>query len=182
MDLKPTVGGYQRSFRTAQFIIDFLKGLGPGDSRRIDPQVGATMSDICFEYKSAQQRAHTRNTVELEEEKRIRGGLTAYSEEEYLDRLQYFTNRIPYKQFKVRYPSFTRYFGHLKRLKWVEKTGETEPSTIQGYYPLAPARVFYRLNCRGWAATPDQIADPVQALYHYSRQQRSAKRYAYYKA
>ena len=30
-----------------------------------------------------------------------------------------YLSRIPYKLTKMRYSSFTRYFGHLKRLGWV---------------------------------------------------------------
>ncbi len=108
--------------------------------------------------------------------------MPAYSEEAYNARLKYFLSRIPYKFFKMRYPSFTKYFGHLKRLGWVEESGKTEPSAVQDNYPLAPPRVFYKLTALGWAATAEQIADPIQTLYHYSREQRSAKRHSYYKA
>jgi len=73
------------------------------------------MTDIHFEYKSALHGAHARGTVEREEEKRqIRKSKPAYSEDEYNERLQYYLNRIPYKLLKMRYSSFTRYFGHLK--------------------------------------------------------------------
>jgi len=181
VELRPTNGGFQRSIRTAWFIIEFLKGHGPEDSKRIDPDIGAPMTDIHAEYKSTLHRAYARDTVEREEEKQIARGQPAYTEEVYNERLQYFLNRIPYKLFKMRYPSFTRYFGHLKRLGWVVETGRTEPSAIQDSYRPAPPRVFYRLTEIGWKATPDQIADPVQTLYHYSREQRSAKRHSYYK-
>ena len=180
--LKPTNGGFQRNIRTTWFIIEFLKGHGPEDSQKIDPDIGAPMTDIHVEYKNALLRAHARDVVDLEMERLINKGLRAYSEEVYNIRLQYFLNRIPYKLFRMRYPSFTKYFGHLKRLGWVEETGKTEPSTIQDSYPAAPPRVFYRLTQAGWKATPEQIADPVQTLYHYSREQRSAKRHSYYKA
>lgn len=181
MDLRPATGGFFRPFGTAWFILEFLKGNGSEDSKRINPIIGAPMTDIHFEYKSALHRAYTRDAVEREEEKRIRRGLPAFPEEAYSERLRYYLDRIPYKLFKMRYSSFTRYFGHLKRLGWVEKTGRTEPSAIQDDYPLAPPRVFYRLTEAGWKASPREIADPVTALYHYSREQRSAKRHAYYK-
>ncbi len=138
--------------------------------------------DIHFEYKSALHRAHARDAVERDEERRIRRGLHAYTEDEYTERLNQYLARIPYKLFKMRYASFTRYFGHLKRLGWVEETGETEPSTFQDDYSAAPSRVFYRLTDAGWKATPDQIADPLITLYHYSREQRSAKRHSYYRS
>jgi len=179
MELRPTNGGFTRPFGTAWFIVEFLKGNGPADSKEIDPDIGTPMTDIHFEYKSALHRAHARDMVEVEEEKRIGRGKPAYTEEEYLERLRYFLDRIPYKLHKMRYASFTRYFGHLKRLEWVEKTGKTERSTFQDDYPPAPSRVFYRLTKAGWKATALEVADPLMTLYHYSREQRSAKRSRY---
>jgi hypothetical protein len=181
MDLSPTTGGQLRPFGTAWFVIEFLKGNGPEDSKRMDPAVGAPMTDIHYEYKSALHRAHARDSVEIEEEKRIRNGGSAYTEEEYAARLQYYLSRIPYKFLKMRYSSFTRYFGHLKRLGWVAETGKTEPSTIQDDYPPAPSRVFYRLTEAGWKVSIAEISDPLMTLYHYSRSQRSAKNRSYTK-
>ena len=179
--LRPTTGGFLRPFGTAWFIIEFLKGNGPEDSRRIDPDIGAPMTDIHFEYKSALHRAHARDAVERDEEARIRRGLPAYTEGEYRARLEYYLGRIPYKELKMRYASFTRYFGHLKRLGWVEETGKTEPSAIQDDYPPAPPRVYYRLTDAGWKAPMVEISDPVMTLYQYSREQRSAKTHSYIK-
>ena len=179
METRPNNGGFRRPFGTGWFIIEFLKGNGPADSKEIDPDIGAPMTDIHFEYKSALHRAHARDTVEREEEKRINRGKPAYTEEEYKERYLYLLDRIPYKLVKMRYASFTRYFGHLKRLGWVEETGRTERSAIQDDYPLAPSRVYYRLTEAGWKATSDEISDPVQTLYQYSREQRSAKRSRY---
>ncbi len=182
MDLKPTTGGFLRPFGTAWFIVEFLKGNEPEDSKQIDPKVGAPMTDIHYEYKSALHRAHARDSVEREEERRIGKGQPAYTEEEYDDRLQYYLSRIPYKLLKMRYSSFTRYFGHLKRLGWVKETGKTEPSAIQDDYPPAPPRVFYRLTEAGWNASAAEISDPLMTLYHYSRAQRSAKNRQYIRA
>jgi len=123
VEIRPQQGGFVRPFSTAWFIIEFLKGNSPEGSKRIEPDVGATMTDIHFEYKSALHRANARDRVEKEEEKRIREGKTAFTEEQYDERLQYYLSRIPYKLLKMRYSSFTRYFGHLKRLGWVEPTG-----------------------------------------------------------
>ena len=179
MEIKPMTGGFVRPFGTAWFVIEALKGNAPEGSKRIDPAVGAPMSDIHFEYKNALHRAHARDLVEKEEEKRIRNGGLAYTEEQFTARLEYYLNRIPYKLLKMRYGSFTRYFGHLKRLGWVAETGKTEPSTLQDYYPAAPSRVFYHLTDAGWKASMTEIADPLMALYHYSRVQRSAKNHRY---
>jgi len=163
VEIRPQVGGFLRPFRTAWFIIEFLKGNGPEGAKQIDPYVGAPMTDIRFEYKSALHRAHARDAVEREEERRIGRGLSAFSEEEYNVRLNHYLTRIPYKLFKMRYSSFTRYFGHLKRLGWVEESGVVEPSTIQDDYPPAPSRVFYRLTEVGWEASEAEISDrPVQ--------------------
>jgi len=182
MDLRPILGGFIRPFGTAWFIIEFLKGNGPEDSKQIGHDIGAPMTDIHFEYKSALHRAHARHAAETEEERRIKKGRPAFTEEEYAERLQYFLSRIPYKLHKMRYASFTRYFGHLKRLGWVEVTGKTEPSAIQDNYPPAPPRVFYCLTDTGWKASMVEISDPLMTLYQYSREQRSAKisRYASY--
>jgi len=181
MELKPVYGGSIRPFGCAEFIIKFLNGDGPESSKHIDPKIGAPMTDIHFEYKSALHRAHARDSVEREEEKRIKKGGHAFMDEEYAERLEYYLSRIPYKLLKMRYSSFTRYFGHLKRLGWVVETGKTEPSTIQDDYPPSLPRVFYRLTEAGRKASEAEISDPVMALYHYSRVQRSAKNHLYAK-
>ncbi len=164
-DIKPEVGGFLRPFGCAWFVIEFLKGKGPEDSRKIDPVKGAPMVDILAEYKSALIRAFARDAVEREEERRIKKGQTAFTEEEYAERLDYYYRRIPYKFTRMRYASFTRYMGHLKRLGWIEETGMTELSTIQGDYPSAPPRVYYRLTKAGWKATMAEISNPVRTLY-----------------
>ena len=179
IELKPVIGGFLRPFDCAWFIIEFLKGNGPAGSKKIDPKVGAPMVDIFAEYKEALRRAHARDAVEREEEKGIKRGRPAYTEEEYDERYRHFLERIPYKLYKMKYASFTRYFGHLKRLGWVVESGITEPSAIQDYYPPAPSRVYYRLTDAGWKASTLEVSDPVMTLYSYSREQRSAKRSRY---
>ena len=179
MELRPIIGGFMRPFGTAWFIIEFLKGNAPEDSKKIKPEEGAPMTDIHYEYKSALHRAHAKDSAERDEEKRIKEGQPAFIEKEYQERLEYYLQRIPYKLLRMRYASFTRYFGHLKRLGWVSETGNTEPSSFQDDYPPAPPRVYYRLTEAGWKATPAEIADPVMTLYHYPRERRSAKNRAY---
>ena len=163
--IRPEQGGFLRPFGCAWFVIEFLKGNGPEDRRQIDPEVGAPMVDILAEYKTALLRAFARDAVERDEEKRIKKGKGAFTEEEYTERLEYYFSRIPYKFTRMRYSSFTRYIGHLKRLGWLEETGKTEPSGLQDDYPPAPSRVYYRLTKAGWKATPDEISNPVRALY-----------------
>ncbi len=173
--VRPGQGGFLRPFGTAWFIIEFLKGNGPEDSRRIDPAEGAPMTDIHFEYKSALHRAHASDAAVREEEERARREKRLISPERIEAMTEFYLARIPYKELKMRYASFTRYFGHLKRLGWVEETGKTEPSAIQDDYPPAPSRVFYRLTDTGKKATMPEISDPVMTLYNYPRAQRSAK-------
>ena len=163
--IRPKQGGFLRPFGCAWFIIEFLKGNAPEDRRQIDPEVGAPMVDILAEYKSALLRAFARDAVEREEEKRINKGKGAFTEEEYLERLEYYFSRIPYKFTRMRYSSFTRYIGHLKRLGWLEETSQTEPSAIQDDYPPAPPRVYYRLTDTGWKASEAEISNPVRTLY-----------------
>jgi hypothetical protein len=165
LPIRPDQGGFLRPFGCAWFIIELLKGKSPEGSQRIEPEVGAPMVDILAEYKSALLRAFARDAVEREEERRIKKGGTAFSEEEYAEHLEYYFNRIPYKFTRMRYASFTRYMGHLKRLGWIEETGKTEASGLQDDYPPAPSRVYYRLTEAGWKATPAEISNPVRTLY-----------------
>ncbi len=69
------------------------------------------------------------------------------------------------KSTHMRYHSFLMYFGILKRLGWVEATGETEPSSIQENYPPARERVYYRLTKSGIEASEELWANPLFTLY-----------------
>jgi len=72
VELRANRGGFLRPFGCAWFIIEFLKGNAPEDSKRIDPEVGAPMVDILAEYKSALLRTFAKDMVEREEERRIK--------------------------------------------------------------------------------------------------------------
>ena len=178
LPLRPNRGGFLRPFGCGWFIIEFLKGNGPEDSKRINPDEGASITDIHGEYKSALHRAHARDAVERLEDARIKRGLPAFTEEEYREMLEYFLTRIPYKELKMRHHSFVSYFGMLRRLGWVEQ-GKEEPSGPQEYHPNFQPRRYYRLTARGKAATMPEISDPITTLYNYPREIRSAKRYTY---
>jgi len=130
----PSRGGFLRPFGCAWFIIEFLKGNGPEGSSRIDPDMGAPMVDIHQAYKEALLRSYAEDAVARDEERRREKKLPPLTVEEAQERLEYYLSRIPYKLTKMRYSSFTRYFGHLKRLEWVEKTGKVAPSALQDYY------------------------------------------------
>lgn len=177
--LRPLRGGFLRPFGCAWFIREFLLGKGPMGSSRIAPGVGASQTDIHRCYKEALHRAYAEDMVALEEEGRIREGLPPLTIEQAEERRSYYLERIPYKLTRMRYPSFTRYFSHLKRLGYVEETGREEPSLVQRSYPSAPPRRYYRLTEAGRRATTEELSDPIMTLYDYPREKRSAKRRYY---
>lgn len=164
--LRPVRGGYGlKPFGVAWFVREFLAGRGPQDSKRIDSSRGAPMVDIFEEYKDALLRCHAEDSVARDEEVRLRKKLPPFTVEEAEERLRYYFDRIPYKFVRMKYSSFTRFFGHLKRLGWVTETGEIEASAIQADYPPAPSRVYYRLTDAGWKATPEEMSNPIRTLY-----------------
>ena len=177
--LRPIRGGFFRPFGCGWFIREYLLGNGPMGSPRIDPDVGAPMVDIHDSYKTALHLAFASEAVAQDQDLRVMRGQPLYTEDEYQERVRFYLRRIPYRLLKMRYSSFTRYFGHLKRLGWVEETGETEPSELQEYYPPAPPRVYYRLTTAGREASSVDWSDPLMPLYNYTRAQRSAKRRIY---
>ncbi|MDP3061601.1 MAG: hypothetical protein Q8O40_00080, partial [Chloroflexota bacterium] len=106
---------------------------------------------------------------------RVRRGETV-TEEQARQIQEYYFSRIPYKITKCRYHSFITYFGLLKRLKWVEPTGQVEPSTFQQSYPPGPPRVFYRLTEAGRQAPMVAWSNPLLTLYKYPVAELRAKR------
>ena len=136
---------------------------GHGDRERI-PQ-GTGLDHVRAGVIAGRTCRSADDAVARENEERIRKGRPILTEEEYNERLEYYLRGTPYKLTKMRYSSFTRYFGHLKRLKWVEETGEIEPSAIQDSYPPAPPRVYYRLTELGWSAPLADISNPLRVLY-----------------
>jgi hypothetical protein len=177
--LRPARGGFLRPFGCAWFIREFLLGNGPMGSPRIDPDEGAPQVDIHRYYKETLFRIYGEDAVAMEEEERMKKGLPPFTVEEAEQRVLYYLERIPQRLTRMRYPSFTRYFGHLVRLGYVERTGKEEPSFIQNSYPPAPPRRYYRLTEAGKKATMAELSDPITTLYHYPREKRSAKRRYY---
>ena len=62
--------------------------------------------------------------------------------------------KISRKFTHMRYHSFLMYFGVLKTLEWVEKTGKLKTSAFRTTIHDAPSRMYYRLTqegkiCRG---------------------------------
>ena len=174
--LRPARGGFLRPFGTAWFIREFLLGNGPVGSPKIDPDVGAPQVDIHRYYEEALFRAYAEDITALEEEERIRKGLSPFTVEEAEERTSYYLERLPQRLTRMRYASFTRYFSHLKRLGLVEETGKEEPSLVQHSYPSAPPRRYYRLTEAAKRATLAELSDPIMTLYNYPREKRSAKR------
>ena len=178
--LRPSRGGFLRPFGCGWFVKEFLAGNGPMGSPRIDPNVGAPQTDIHRAYKEALHRAWAEDMVARDEEERMRRGLPPLTMKEAEERVRYYLERIPYRLTRMRYASFTRYFSHLKRLGYVEGTGEEEPSLIQDSYSAAPPRRYYRLTDAGKRATMRELSDPIMTLYKYPREKRSAKRKRYH--
>ena len=176
--LRPSRGGFLRPFGCRWFIKEFLLGHGPYDSPGIDPNRGAPIEDIRSAYKNALLRAHAEDMVALAMEKGIELSL-----EEAL-------RRIPHRLTKVRSHSFYRYFHHLKMLGWVEATGEEEGSLLGGMpgarvehtpegttlIEVPQPRRFYRLTVKGKEAPDVAWSDPLQAIYNYTREERSPRK------
>ncbi len=164
MDLRPSRGGFLRPFGCGWFIREFLLGNGPGGSRVIDPQHGATQTDINYEYKEALARATAQEHAESIVSRMVVSGVDV-TEEQAEKIYQRELKRISRKFTHMRYHSFLMYFGVLKRLGWVETTRETELSSIQNNYPAAPPRVYYRLAKKGVEASKEFWSNPPSTLY-----------------
>ena len=176
--LRPSRGGFLRPFGCGWFIKEYLLGNGPFGASAIDPNRGAPTEDIRSAYKNALLRSHAEDMVALAMEKGIELSL-----EEAL-------RRIPHRLTKVRSHSFYRYFHHLKMLGWVEATGEEEGSLLGGMpgarvehtpegttlVEVPQPRRFYRLTVKGKEAPDVAWSDPLQAIYNYTREERSPRK------
>jgi len=164
IELRPTRGGFLRPFGCGWFIREFLLGKGPEGSRTIDPERGSAQSDINYEYKEALARATARERAERIISRMVVSGLDV-TEEKAEDIYQRELKRVSRKFTHMRYHSFLMYFGVLKRLGWVEVTGQAEASTIQDNYPPAPERTYYRLTKKGIEAGDELWSNPLFTLY-----------------
>jgi hypothetical protein len=197
LPLRPKRGGFLRPFGTGIFIRDYLSGLGPRYGvEAVSPETGAPITDIHKAYKRAIHMAMAEDMVAQDMERAIRTG-QPLSEEEIEERRRFYLERIPSKLTRMRYHSFARYFHFLKQLGLVERSGKVEGSIVGGPEDVPPPRktgrgtvlvevpqprIFYRLTDKGRAAGPDLLSDPLQAVYRYSREQRSPKRRKYFSA
>jgi hypothetical protein len=181
----PERGGFLRPFGCGWFIREFLLGHEPEGSPKVDPEVGACQEDIFYHYKRALHKAYAEDAIAYENEERIKKGLAIYTETEYMERMDWYLSRIPYKLVKCRYHSFQRYFHWLKQLGWVEFTGKEEESSVQENmpdYPQAPPRRFYRLTKKGIEAPDYEWSNPQLTLYperplEYFREKRKQRKY-----
>ena len=164
IQLKPERGGFLRPFGCGWFIREFLMGRGPEGSPIIDPDSGATQADINYAYKEALARATARERAEIVISDMVTRRVDV-TDETAEDIYQRELRKISRKFTHMRYHSFLVYFGVLKRLKWVEVTGQTERSAIQDNYAQAPERVYYRLTKRGIKAGDELWSNPLFTLY-----------------
>lgn len=164
MELRPNRGGFLRPFGCGWFIREFLLGNGPEGSNRIDTKRGATQADINYEYKESLAKATARERAERIISDMVINGADV-TEEKAKKIYQSELKKVSRKFTHMRYHSFLMYFGVLKRLRWVEVTGKTEASGIQGNYPIAPSRIYYRLTQKGKKATDELWSNPLFTLY-----------------
>jgi hypothetical protein len=162
--LKPVKGGFPRPFGCGWFIREFLLGKGPEGSIIVDPSRGAAQSDVCYAYKEGLARATARERSEkIVSDKVLKGAdITEKQAEELYQRE---LTKVSRKFTHMRYHSFLMYFGMLKKLGWVELTGEVEDSSIKVNYPEAPGRIYYRLTRKGIEAPEALWSNPFFALY-----------------
>jgi hypothetical protein len=162
--LRPIRGGFLRPFGFGWFVREFLLGNGPEGSTKIDPGHGATQSDINFVYKEALARATARDRAErIISDMVVKGADVTEEEAEKI--YQSELKKVFRKFTHIRYHSFLMYFGVLKRLGWVDVTGETEASGIQDNYHNAPSRIYYRLTEKGKEAGDELWSNPLFTLY-----------------
>ena len=164
LDIRPTRGGFLRPFGCGWFIREVLLGNAPEGSRVIDPKQGAAQADINFEYKESLARATARERAERIISRLVVSGKDV-TEEQAETIYERELKRISRKFTHMRYHSFLMYFGVLKRLGWVEVTGQTETSSIQDNYPPAPERTYYRLTKTGIEAGDESWSNPLFTLY-----------------
>jgi hypothetical protein len=163
------------------FIRAYLSGEGPEyGAPAIDPDKGGCQEDIFYHYKLALIKAAAEDAAVRSEEKAAKREKRAISPDKIEELTRYYSERIPYKLHRARYHSFVNYFGVLKRLGWVEKTGKEEKSIPQDKAPSFQPKRYYRLTDKGKSVAEAEFSDPITALYHYPPEIRSAKKYHYY--
>ena len=164
MQLRPDRGGNNHRLLRGLFIRDYLWGREPFGASVIDPRHGSTQSNINFEFKEASARETARQRAEKKISRMVLAGVDVT--EEQADRIyRRELEHVSIKFTRMRYHPSLVYFGLLKRLHWVEKTGEVQASAVQKNYSAAPCRVYYRLTKKGMEAGDELWSNPLFALY-----------------
>ena len=163
--LKPQRGGFLRPFGLGWFIREFLVGNGPYGAPPINIASGAPQSIIFFHYKHALRRETALDRATRAEERRTKKEKSRIDPEKIGELTQRYLARLPYKAKGCRYHSFVVYFAMLRRLGWVEFTGEEEPSQFQDNYPEGQPRKYFRLTSTGLTAPESAWANPHRTLY-----------------
>lgn len=163
--LRPVRGGFLRPFGCGSFIREFLLGHGPNGSARIDPNVGAPQADIFYYYKMSLRNATAYDRATRVEEKRAKREGRPIDPDRIEGLARRYLARLPYKAWGCRYHSFIVYFSNLRRLHWVEPTGNEKPSSFQDHYPPGQPRRYYRITKAGQESSDDSWANPHRALY-----------------
>jgi hypothetical protein len=163
--LKPTRGGFLRPFGCGWFIHEFLLGNGPYGSPKIDPEAGAPQADIFHHYKIALLIVTALDRATRLEEKKARREKRLIEPDNISQLSKKLLARMPYKAHGCRFHSFVVYFSNLRRLGWVEATGNEEPSAFQDHYLPGPPRKYFRLTREGREASETAWANPYFALY-----------------
>jgi hypothetical protein len=162
--LRPVKGGFLRPFGCGWFIRQYLAGMGPEGSTKIDPTRGAPQADIAFAYKETLATVTARERAEKIVSDRVVKKVDvseAEAEEIYQNELK----KVSRKFTHMRYHSFLMYFSVLKKLNWVAPSGESEDSGIQDNYSAAPNRIYYRLTEAGKTAADELWSNPLFTLY-----------------
>ena len=163
--LRPARGGFLRPFGCGWFIREFLLGRGPNGAPSIDPEVGAPQADVFYFYKRALMQATAVDQATRVEETRARREKRSIEPANIENLAERYLSRMPYKSRGCRYHSFIVYFSTIRRLGWVQPTGQEERSSFQDHYPPGPPRRYFRLTDAGRTAPETAWANPQRALY-----------------
>jgi hypothetical protein len=167
--VKPSRGGFTRPFGCAWFIREFLLGHSPYGSPGMDPKVGAPQAVIYYHYKHALRRSVALDAATRDEERQAAREKRSIDPDQIDQLLERYLKRLPYKAWRCRYHSYIVYFSNLRRLKWVEATGQEKTSSFQRRYPPGPPRIYYRLTTKGRQATDDAWRNPLRVLYGHRK-------------
>jgi hypothetical protein len=163
--LRPKRGGFLRAIGLGLFIRDYLLGREPQGAPPIDPTVGTYQADIFYQYKMALIRTTAVDRATRIEEKHAKKENRAIDPTKIEELTERLISRMPYKANGCRFHSFVVYFSMLPKLKWVEPTGQVEPSSFQVNYHEGQPRKYFRITEKGKKAQITKWVNPHAALY-----------------